>query len=211
MDGPRPSGLGLQVSKLHAILRPFLLRRIKSDVETSLPAKMEIVLYAGMSDMQRQFNDQLRDRTLHVRWQSRPRPMHVLCVACHVRPCRCPFQRLHAVHALHIMLHADSCQALKIFNDSRTAEPHRVACPCEKMPSCSWKTFIKYLTDQAAGCFDVKLHVCGTGGDGQGAERRRRPADGQAEQRADADAQELQPPGPHLWRVRRIADLPVCG
>lgn len=57
-----------QVSKLHAILRPFLLRRIKSDVETSLPAKMEIVLYAGMSDMQRQFNDQLRDRTLHVRY-----------------------------------------------------------------------------------------------------------------------------------------------
>ena len=54
------------MSKLHAILRPFLLRRIKSDVETSLPAKMEIVLYAGMSDMQRQFNDQLRDRTLHV-------------------------------------------------------------------------------------------------------------------------------------------------
>lgn len=58
---------GGQVSKLHAILRPFLLRRIKSDVETSLPAKMEIVLYAGMSDMQRQFNDQLRDRTLNVR------------------------------------------------------------------------------------------------------------------------------------------------
>ena len=57
----------MQVSKLHAILRPFLLRRIKSDVETSLPPKMEIVLYAGMSDMQRQFNDQLRDRTLHVR------------------------------------------------------------------------------------------------------------------------------------------------
>ena len=65
-------GLALQVSKLHAILRPFLLRRIKSDVETSLPAKMEIVLYAGMSDMQRQFNDQLRDRTLHVRCQPRP-------------------------------------------------------------------------------------------------------------------------------------------
>lgn len=61
------SGCGVQVSKLHAILRPFLLRRIKSDVETSLPPKMEIVLYAGMSDMQRQFNDQLRDRTLHVR------------------------------------------------------------------------------------------------------------------------------------------------
>ena len=66
----------MQVSKLHAILRPFLLRRIKSDVETSLPPKMEIVLYAGMSDMQRQFNDQLRDRTLHVRCSGRPCAVH---------------------------------------------------------------------------------------------------------------------------------------
>ena len=70
------SGFGMQVSKLHAILRPFLLRRIKSDVETSLPPKMEIVLYAGMSDMQRQFNDQLRDRTLHVRCRDHPCAVH---------------------------------------------------------------------------------------------------------------------------------------
>lgn len=70
------SDLGVQVSKLHAILRPFLLRRIKSDVETSLPPKMEIVLYAGMSDMQRQFNDQLRDRTLHVRCRGYPCALH---------------------------------------------------------------------------------------------------------------------------------------
>jgi len=55
------------VSKLHAILRPFLLRRLKADVETSLPAKAEVVLYAGMSALQRRFNDQLRDRTLSVR------------------------------------------------------------------------------------------------------------------------------------------------
>ena len=55
------------MSKLHAILRPFLLRRLKADVETSLPAKAEVVLYAGMSELQRRFNDQLRDRTLSVR------------------------------------------------------------------------------------------------------------------------------------------------
>jgi len=46
--------------------RPFLLRRIKSDVETSLPAKTELVLYAPMSDKQRELNDQLRDKTLMV-------------------------------------------------------------------------------------------------------------------------------------------------
>lgn len=108
------------VSKLHQILKPFLLRRVKTDVETSLPGKMEVrrrhalravfggdtadvnraacrtscclpqqryaarchasqalpcrlpaplqvILYAGMSDKQKELNQQLRDRTLNVR------------------------------------------------------------------------------------------------------------------------------------------------
>lgn len=52
----------------HPNNRPFLLRRIKSDVETSLPAKTELVLYAPMSEKQRELNDQLRDKTLMVRF-----------------------------------------------------------------------------------------------------------------------------------------------
>lgn len=40
------------VKQLHKILRPFLLRRVKSDVEKSLLPKKEINLYIGMSDMQ---------------------------------------------------------------------------------------------------------------------------------------------------------------
>ena len=55
------------VTKLHAILRPFLLRRVKSDVETDLPAKKEIILYAGMTDVQRKLHSELRDKTLAVR------------------------------------------------------------------------------------------------------------------------------------------------
>ena len=35
-------------------------------METSLPAKTELVLYAPMSDKQRELNDQLRDKTLMV-------------------------------------------------------------------------------------------------------------------------------------------------
>ena len=54
------------VSKLHQILKPFLLRRVKTDVETSLPGKMELILYAGMSEKQRELNAQLRDKTLNV-------------------------------------------------------------------------------------------------------------------------------------------------
>lgn len=52
------------ISKLHAILKPFLLRRVKTDVETSLPGKMEVILYAEMTDKQREINEQLRTKTL---------------------------------------------------------------------------------------------------------------------------------------------------
>jgi SNF2 family DNA or RNA helicase len=41
------------VQKLHKILRPFLLRRLKLDVEHSLLPKIETKLYIGMSEMQR--------------------------------------------------------------------------------------------------------------------------------------------------------------
>lgn len=40
------------VQQLHRVLRPFLLRRVKSDVEKSLLPKKEVNLYLGMSDMQ---------------------------------------------------------------------------------------------------------------------------------------------------------------
>ena len=41
------------VSQLHKVLRPFLLRRLKSDVEKALPPKKETILKIGMSDVQR--------------------------------------------------------------------------------------------------------------------------------------------------------------
>ncbi|KAL3921465.1 MAG: hypothetical protein SGILL_002733 [Bacillariaceae sp.] len=40
------------VSKLHDILRPFLLRRIKADVLSEMPPKKEVVVYSGMSRLQ---------------------------------------------------------------------------------------------------------------------------------------------------------------
>ena len=40
------------ISQLHRVLRPFLLRRVKADVEKNLLPKKEINLYIGMSDMQ---------------------------------------------------------------------------------------------------------------------------------------------------------------
>ncbi|CDP02033.1 unnamed protein product [Coffea canephora] len=57
------------VAKLHSILRPFLLRRLKSDVEQMLPRKKEIILYATMTDHQKNFTDHLLNKTLedHLR------------------------------------------------------------------------------------------------------------------------------------------------
>lgn len=41
------------VSRLHAVLRPFLLRRLKSEVEKKLKPKKELKVYVGLSKMQR--------------------------------------------------------------------------------------------------------------------------------------------------------------
>jgi SNF2 family DNA or RNA helicase len=43
------------VSKLHMVLRPFLLRRLKTEVERNLPPKKEIKLFVGMSKMQKEW------------------------------------------------------------------------------------------------------------------------------------------------------------
>ena len=40
------------IQQLHRVLRPFLLRRVKADVEKSLLPKQELNLYVGMSEMQ---------------------------------------------------------------------------------------------------------------------------------------------------------------
>ncbi|PWA55893.1 PGK [Artemisia annua] len=54
------------VAKLHAILRPFLLRRMKEDVEHMLPRKKEIILYATLTEHQRNFQDHLVNRSLET-------------------------------------------------------------------------------------------------------------------------------------------------
>jgi SWI/SNF-related matrix-associated actin-dependent regulator of chromatin subfamily A member 5 len=41
------------ISQLHKLLRPFMLRRLKADVEKSLLPKSEIILFTGMSEVQR--------------------------------------------------------------------------------------------------------------------------------------------------------------
>lgn len=42
------------VRQLHKILKPFMLRRLKADVERDLLPKVEVLLYTGFSDIQRE-------------------------------------------------------------------------------------------------------------------------------------------------------------
>lgn len=52
------------VTKLHEILRPFLLRRIKVDVLSEMPPKKEIIVYSGISKLQAGYADLIEKGTL---------------------------------------------------------------------------------------------------------------------------------------------------
>jgi SWI/SNF-related matrix-associated actin-dependent regulator of chromatin subfamily A member 5 len=54
------------VGKLHAVLKPFLLRRLKADVERNLPPKREIKLYVGMSKMQKEWYTKILSRDIEA-------------------------------------------------------------------------------------------------------------------------------------------------
>uniref|UniRef100_A0A183CH16 Global transcription activator SNF2L1 n=1 Tax=Globodera pallida TaxID=36090 RepID=A0A183CH16_GLOPA len=54
------------VSRLHQILKPFLLRRLKSDVEKSLLPKKELKVYIGMSKMQREWYTKILMKDLDI-------------------------------------------------------------------------------------------------------------------------------------------------
>jgi SWI/SNF-related matrix-associated actin-dependent regulator of chromatin subfamily A member 5 len=52
------------VQQLHKVLRPFLLRRIKSDVEKTLLPKKRTNLYVGMSSMQRKWYQKILEKDI---------------------------------------------------------------------------------------------------------------------------------------------------
>ena len=51
------------VASLHAILKPFLLRRVKTDVETELPKKREYILYAPLTQPQKELYKNILEGT----------------------------------------------------------------------------------------------------------------------------------------------------
>jgi SNF2 family DNA or RNA helicase len=41
------------IQQIHRLLRPFMLRRLKADVEKTLPTKKEIYVFTGMTSVQK--------------------------------------------------------------------------------------------------------------------------------------------------------------
>ena len=54
------------ISQLHKILKPFVLRRLKADVERSLPPKHETILFTGMSAMQKKLYRDILQRDIEA-------------------------------------------------------------------------------------------------------------------------------------------------
>jgi len=52
------------LSTLHKILTPFLLRRIKTDVDLEIPPKKEVLVYCPLTDRQRELYDATLNKTL---------------------------------------------------------------------------------------------------------------------------------------------------
>ncbi|KYK71393.1 SWI2/SNF2 ISWI-like (AT hook), partial [Toxoplasma gondii TgCatPRC2] len=54
------------ITTLHRILRPFMLRRLKSDVARDLPPKREIYIFVGMSKLQKKLYADILSKNVEV-------------------------------------------------------------------------------------------------------------------------------------------------
>jgi len=53
------------IKKLHTVLRPFMLRRVKKDVATDLPPKKETKLFIGLTEMQQDWYKRILRKDAH--------------------------------------------------------------------------------------------------------------------------------------------------
>jgi len=58
------------ITQLHRVLKPFLLRRIKVDVESSIPPKTELIVYTQLAPMQREQYKNILKRDMDALYQS---------------------------------------------------------------------------------------------------------------------------------------------
>lgn len=58
--------MNFAILRLHAVLKPFLLRRLKSEVEKRLKPKKEVKVYVGLSKMQREWYTKILMKDIDV-------------------------------------------------------------------------------------------------------------------------------------------------
>ncbi|KAI4095743.1 MAG: hypothetical protein LQ344_001460 [Seirophora lacunosa] len=54
------------INSLHSILKPFLLRRVKADVEHNLPKKREYILYAPLTPLQKEIYRKIKEGNIRT-------------------------------------------------------------------------------------------------------------------------------------------------
>ena len=64
LDNANEDGQKNIVNQIHQLLKPFVLRRLKSEIEFKLPPKNEIYLYVGLSDLQKKMYKQILSRNI---------------------------------------------------------------------------------------------------------------------------------------------------
>lgn len=75
------------ISQLHKILRPFMLRRLKADVEKSLPPKHETILFTGMSALQKKLYRDILIRDIDALHGTSGSRMAILNIVMQLRKC----------------------------------------------------------------------------------------------------------------------------
>uniref|UniRef100_F1KRC8 Chromatin-remodeling complex ATPase chain isw-1 n=2 Tax=Ascaris suum TaxID=6253 RepID=F1KRC8_ASCSU len=76
------------VSRLHQVLKPFLLRRLKSDVETTLLPKKEVKIYVGLSKMQREWYTKILLKDIDVvNGAGKLEKARIMNILMHLRKC----------------------------------------------------------------------------------------------------------------------------
>jgi len=80
------------VSRLHRLLRPFLLRRLKSEVTTELLPKIETKLFLNLSPMQKQWYKKILERDIEVLNASNTSKVRLLNIVMQLRKvCNHPY------------------------------------------------------------------------------------------------------------------------
>jgi len=91
-DVTQEEGRNAIAERLHKVLRPFLLRRLKVDVEKELPPKVETKLFVGLSAMQRAWYTKILSRDLAALNGDKSSKMRLLNIVMQLRKvCNHPY------------------------------------------------------------------------------------------------------------------------